>query len=494
MRICQDPFQSSSSRAPSISSTSLNTLARDHSAVNNEGTLSQSNMTRVSQQQSSPSIQLSTPATTTAFTFSEQEPDHRPTLASSPVTPEMELVQETIVRGSRTLTVEIPHPTRTLSESTDCTSAPASPNQLQCVVIQSLRTPATRPSSKDTIENTCRNMHGLIESDQQSNYLVDRQTRLSQRSRQLRGPKRSSQDSTTISSLSPALSSTSRSTGTSGYHTESTTATKRSLRSENLGASSQVTGSYKTSYHSRTGSSVASTLCHSTTAESVASAPRRPRGVRRYILWARSMASDLGQGRCDMTQVETTIEFSPTTPPVMTMGGSQGESHRPTLKELSKRSTRYYRKDTPPTSGGLPVMNGKALVGGKKGPKKPDAKAYFSNERTFMHWIKFGLLLGSMALTLLSFGKDVGMQVGLFLVLVTMSTLVYATTTFHLRHRWMKQMRVDVKFYDRIGPTILFASLFLAFAANIILTMHKIMDDQDDGGLNFYNFDKPLDI
>jgi len=112
-------------------------------------------------------------------------------------------------------------------------------------------------------------------------------------------------------------------------------------------------------------------------------------------------------------------------------------------------------------------MNGKALVGGKKGPKKPDAKTFFSNERTFLHWIKFGLLLGSMAMTLLSFGKDVGMQVGLFLVLVAMSTLVYATTTFHLRHRWMEQMRDDVKFYDRIGPTILFTALFLAFAANI---------------------------
>ncbi|KAH7055455.1 hypothetical protein BKA57DRAFT_376523, partial [Linnemannia elongata] len=99
-------------------------------------------------------------------------------------------------------------------------------------------------------------------------------------------------------------------------------------------------------------------------------------------------------------------------------------------------------------------------------PKRPDAKAFFSNERTYMHWIKFGLLLGSMALTLLSFGKSVGMQVGLFLVLVAMSTLVYATTIFHLRDRWMKQFRLDVLYYDRVGPSILFMALFVAFATN----------------------------
>ncbi|KAK3847734.1 MAG: hypothetical protein J3R72DRAFT_359536, partial [Linnemannia gamsii] len=100
-------------------------------------------------------------------------------------------------------------------------------------------------------------------------------------------------------------------------------------------------------------------------------------------------------------------------------------------------------------------------------PKRPDAKAFFSNERTYMHWIKFGLLLGSMAMTLISFGKATGLQVGLFLVLVAMSTLVYATTIFHLRDRWMKQFRLDVLYYDRIGPSVLFIALFLAFSTNV---------------------------
>ncbi|KAF9429534.1 hypothetical protein BGZ94_010374 [Podila epigama] len=113
-----------------------------------------------------------------------------------------------------------------------------------------------------------------------------------------------------------------------------------------------------------------------------------------------------------------------------------------------------------------------------------------------MHWIKFGLLLGTMALNLISFGQHVGQQVGLFLVLVAMSSLVYSTTIFHLRHIWMAAMRVDVLYYDRYGPTLLFAALFFAYATNVALTMYKMLgDSSDDSSQGYFNMDKgPLDI
>ncbi|KAI1321194.1 Phosphate metabolism transcription protein [Mortierella claussenii] len=120
----------------------------------------------------------------------------------------------------------------------------------------------------------------------------------------------------------------------------------------------------------------------------------------------------------------------------------------------------------------------------------PDAKAFFSNERTYMHWIKFGLLIGSMALTLLSFSTEstVAVHVGLILVAVAMSTLVYATAIFHLRHKWMIQLRKDQKYYDEFGPTILFLALFMAYATNVVLTMNRFVGDySDDRGYNFFN-------
>ncbi|KAF9107046.1 hypothetical protein BGX29_007552 [Mortierella sp. GBA35] len=226
--------------------------------------------------------------------------------------------------------------------------------------------------------------------------------------------------------------------------------------------------------------------------------PLRPRGVRRFVRW---------------TFLENTLSYTPATPEHQEKaapGGGEGEeaeqiaSHRLTLKQLSMQQTQRFFNNfqTPqPSTTTITTATNKRVQlpprqNGKKGPKRPDAKA-FSDERTFMHWIKFGMLLGSMALTLLSFGKSVGLQVGLFLVLVAMSMFVYATTVFHLRNRWMKQFRLDVVYYDRIGPSILFMALFVAFATNVALTVLKLMsEDGSDDGLNFYNghHEGPLDI
>ncbi|KAF9975661.1 vacuolar transporter chaperone [Actinomortierella ambigua] len=129
--------------------------------------------------------------------------------------------------------------------------------------------------------------------------------------------------------------------------------------------------------------------------------------------------------------------------------------------------------------------------------KQFDEKARFSNERTYLHWIKFGMLLGSMALTLLSFGdrKSVGFPVGMFLVLVAMATLAYATTMFHCRDYWMRHRRTDRLYYDRVGPSILFAALFLAYATNVILTVYRITEMQDDNQHTFLgNPNGPLDV
>ncbi|KAG0269762.1 hypothetical protein DFQ27_002178 [Actinomortierella ambigua] len=127
------------------------------------------------------------------------------------------------------------------------------------------------------------------------------------------------------------------------------------------------------------------------------------------------------------------------------------------------------------TYGGLKYQTRQQL-------KKFDEKALFSNERTYLHWIKFGMLLGSMALTLLSFGdhKSVGFPVGMFLVLVAMATLAYATAMFHCRDQWMRLRRTDRLYYDRVGPSLLFAALFLAYATNVILTVNRITEMMDD--------------
>ncbi|KAF9932733.1 vacuolar transporter chaperone [Linnemannia zychae] len=306
-------------------------------------------------------------------------------------------------------------------------------------------------------------------------------------------------------SINPTTAFSPTSITAASIHSALTTVSGSSCTSDSSG-SSGITGTTYSSIYSisssdtpeiyitRTTVSDSSTLCENTTKPESSSRRNsfRPRGIRRFIRWT-----------CPNHRVEPS--FSPSLPsstlqpsekPTKPNNSTETSQRRLTLQELSARDTRFYSKDQPnPTFTTAP--RGPLGCRGKKGPKRPDAKAFFSNERTYLHWIKFGLLLGSMALTLLSFGKALGLHVGLFLVFVAMLTLGYATATFHLRDRWMKQFRLDVLYYDRVGPTVLFLALFLAFATNVTLTVLKLMkEDGNDDGLNFYNshYEGPMDI
>ncbi|KAG0354199.1 hypothetical protein BG005_006672 [Podila minutissima] len=126
-----------------------------------------------------------------------------------------------------------------------------------------------------------------------------------------------------------------------------------------------------------------------------------------------------------------------------------------------------------------------------------DRKALFSNERTFIHWIKFGILLGSLGLTLCNFGVvgTLAFYVGATVLLIAMSALGYAATSFHRRDRSLsrrlrgalarKQAKKEAKgapvegslkpatlfpdeicYYDRVGPTVLCAALLGAYCLN----------------------------
>ncbi|KAF8955217.1 hypothetical protein BGZ46_002695, partial [Entomortierella lignicola] len=87
--------------------------------------------------------------------------------------------------------------------------------------------------------------------------------------------------------------------------------------------------------------------------------------------------------------------------------------------------------------------------------------ALFSNERLYLHWIHFGILQGSIALTLLSFGTGIPAYVGAAAILLALLTLIYATTLFHLRHLHMRAKRQDVDYHTKIVPTILCFGLII---------------------------------
>ncbi|CAC9893125.1 unnamed protein product, partial [Aureobasidium pullulans] len=101
-------------------------------------------------------------------------------------------------------------------------------------------------------------------------------------------------------------------------------------------------------------------------------------------------------------------------------------------------------------------------------PTRVEPKVFFANERTFLSWLNFTVILGGLAVGLLNFGDKVGqISAGLF-TLVAMATMIYALVTFHWRAKSIR-MRGQSGFDDRFGPTVLAIALLAAVIVNFVL-------------------------
>jgi uncharacterized membrane protein YidH (DUF202 family) len=101
-------------------------------------------------------------------------------------------------------------------------------------------------------------------------------------------------------------------------------------------------------------------------------------------------------------------------------------------------------------------------------PTRVEPKVFFANERTFLSWLNFTVILGGLAVGLLNFGDSVGrISAGLF-TLVAMAAMIYALFTFHWRAKSIR-VRGQGGFDDRIGPTVLAFALLAAVIVNFVL-------------------------
>ncbi|KAF9202342.1 vacuolar transporter chaperone [Haplosporangium sp. Z 27] len=88
-------------------------------------------------------------------------------------------------------------------------------------------------------------------------------------------------------------------------------------------------------------------------------------------------------------------------------------------------------------------------------PVKVEPKVFFANERTFLNWLQFTVLLGSISLTLLNFGNHMTRVSGAVLTVITLLAMIYALAIFHFRLSNILSNRPNRRFHDRIGPTVL---------------------------------------
>jgi uncharacterized membrane protein YidH (DUF202 family) len=113
-----------------------------------------------------------------------------------------------------------------------------------------------------------------------------------------------------------------------------------------------------------------------------------------------------------------------------------------------------------------PVDTGKRIAL----PTRVEPKVFFANERTFLSWLNFTVILGGLAVGLLNFGDRVGrISAGLFTI-IAMAAMLYALFTFHWRAQSIRR-RGQSGIDDRYGPTVLALSLLAAVVVNFILRM-----------------------
>ncbi|CAO3664332.1 unnamed protein product [Rhizopus stolonifer] len=101
--------------------------------------------------------------------------------------------------------------------------------------------------------------------------------------------------------------------------------------------------------------------------------------------------------------------------------------------------------------------------------KKPDAKAFFSNERTFMSWLQFCAILFTISLNLLNNGDGITRIVGALFIVVSSFVSIYALVRFHFRAFQIRTGRKSIRVDDIYGPGVLCAMLVFALAVNFYL-------------------------
>ncbi|RKP01597.1 hypothetical protein CXG81DRAFT_11792 [Caulochytrium protostelioides] len=114
-------------------------------------------------------------------------------------------------------------------------------------------------------------------------------------------------------------------------------------------------------------------------------------------------------------------------------------------------------------------------------PVRVEPKVFFANERTFLSWLHFCIVLGSLALGLLNFGDTAGKLAGVVFTGVAMLFMAYALWIYQWRAQKIRAREAG-GYDDRIGPTVLVCVLFVAIMLNFYF---KFVAEPEMAGLMY---------
>ncbi|KAI9307189.1 vacuolar transporter chaperone 1 [Cunninghamella echinulata] len=103
-------------------------------------------------------------------------------------------------------------------------------------------------------------------------------------------------------------------------------------------------------------------------------------------------------------------------------------------------------------------------------PVRIEPKVFFANERTFLSWLNFTVVLGGLAIGLLNFGDRIGRMSAVLFTVIAMGVMLYALYTFHWRANKIRN-RESASYDDRFGPTVLCILMLAAVITNFYLRL-----------------------
>lgn len=98
-------------------------------------------------------------------------------------------------------------------------------------------------------------------------------------------------------------------------------------------------------------------------------------------------------------------------------------------------------------------------------PVRVEPKVQLATERTFLAWLEFSILIGSIAATLLNFGDGLAFAAAWAFTIIACIALFYSAGLYLWRVKKIRERRAVV-YHDKWGPTFLCVGLFAAVAVS----------------------------
>jgi len=106
-------------------------------------------------------------------------------------------------------------------------------------------------------------------------------------------------------------------------------------------------------------------------------------------------------------------------------------------------------------------------------PVRVEPKVFFAAERTFLSWLEFSIIIGSIAASLLNFGDAASIASAWGFTALAALALLYSMGLYLWRVDKIRRRRA-VTYHDKYGPTILCLGLFAAVATSFTLRLSAV--------------------